>query len=190
MFTVDNKFELNQQVFIIRKEHKTVEKKETCDICLGDGKIMYKGYTLSCPKCHGMKGIVLESDQIDVFSVDSNPHTITSFRYSVTRQGNILKYRIDGNTFDGKNIPEEMVFATKEEAEYRCKELNGEIIKTPPAMLIKDFADKIKVSPAEIIKWLFLRGKIAKNYYSEIWFEDMKELADEHGFICEKEGMS
>ncbi len=29
MFTVDNKFELNQQVFVIRKEHRIVEKKET-----------------------------------------------------------------------------------------------------------------------------------------------------------------
>ena len=56
----------------------------------------------------------------------SHPHTITSFRYSVARQGNVLKYRIDGNTFDGKNISEDMIFGTYEEAEERCKELNQE----------------------------------------------------------------
>ena len=60
MFTVDNKFELNQQVFVIRKEHRTIEKKETCNICLGEGKISYKGYSTSCPKCHGKRETILE----------------------------------------------------------------------------------------------------------------------------------
>jgi len=185
MFTVDNKFELNQQVFVIRKEHRMIEKKETCDICLGNGRITYKGYTLSCPKCHGKKEIVLESNRADVFSVDSNPHTITSFRYSVTRQGNILKYRIDGNTFDGKNIPEDMLCETYEEAENMCRELNKKKICVPDSMVIKEFADKILVRPAEIIRWLFLRGETA-NFNSEIYFEEMKEFADQYGYICEK----
>lgn len=186
MFTVDNKFELNQQVFVIGKEHRTIEKKETCDICLGEGKILYKGYSMSCPKCRGKREMILESNQIDVYSVDSHPHTITSFRYSVTRQGNVLKYRIDGNTFDGKNISEDMICKTYREAKKRCNELNGEILKIPNAMIIKDFADKIDVYPAKIIKWLFLRGKV-KQLDSEIGFDDMKEFADQYGFICEKE---
>ncbi len=50
-----------------------------------------------------------------------------------------------------------------------------------------DFADRILVRPADIIKWLFLRGK-AKQLDSEIGFNDMKEFADQYGFICEKEG--
>jgi len=54
-------------------------------------------------------------------------------------------------------------------------------------MVIREFADKIGVRPAEIIKWLFLRGKIA-NVKSVIGFDDMKEFADKYGFICEKEG--
>lgn len=186
MFTVDNKFELNQQVFVIRKEHRTIEKKETCDVCLGEGKISYKGYSMNCPKCHGKRETVLGSNQIDVYSVDSHPHTITSFRYSVTRQGNVLKYRIDGNTFDGKNISEDMICGTYREAKECCNKLNGEILKIPNAMIIKDFADKIDVYPAEIIKWLFLRGKV-KQLDSEIGFDDMKEFADQYGFICEKE---
>lgn len=124
MITVDNKFELNQKVFVIRKGRKTIEKKETCDICLGDGRITYKGYTLSCPKCHGEKEKVLESKQIVVYSADNNPHTITSFRYSVTRQGNVLKYKIDGNAYDDKNITEDMLFGTYKEAIAECKRLN------------------------------------------------------------------
>ena len=50
-----------------------------------------------------------------------------------------------------------------------------------------DFADRILVRPAEIIKWLFLHGKIA-DFKSPICFDDMKEFADQYGFICEKEG--
>lgn len=59
-------------------------------------------------------------------------------------------------------------------------------ISLPDFMTIKEFADKILVRPAEIIKWLFLRGKIV-NFKSEIWFDDMKKFADQYGFICEKE---
>ena len=60
-------------------------------------------------------------------------------------------------------------------------------ISIPDYMTIKEFADRISVKPAEIIKWLFLRGKVAANYKSVIGFADMKEFADGYGFICEKE---
>ena len=60
-------------------------------------------------------------------------------------------------------------------------------ISIPDSMVIKDFADKIEIRPAEIIKWMFLRGKVV-NFKSEIGFEDMREFADQYGIICEKEG--
>lgn len=59
-------------------------------------------------------------------------------------------------------------------------------ISIPEFMTIREFADRILVRPAEIIKWLFMCGKV-KNLDSEIGFEDMREFADEHGFICEKD---
>lgn len=59
-------------------------------------------------------------------------------------------------------------------------------ISIPDAMTVREFADRILVKPAEIIKWLFLRGKV-KQLDSEIGFDDMKEFADGYGFICEKE---
>ena len=61
-------------------------------------------------------------------------------------------------------------------------------ISIPDAMTVREFADRILVRPAEIIKWLFFRGKV-KQLDSEIGFEDMKEFADQYGFICEREGM-
>lgn len=59
-------------------------------------------------------------------------------------------------------------------------------ISVPDSMVIREFADIIDVRPAEIIKWLFLRGKVT-NIKSVIEFDDMKEFADQYGFICEKE---
>ncbi len=60
-------------------------------------------------------------------------------------------------------------------------------ISIPDAMTIREFADKILVRPAEIIKWLFLRGKVAGSWKSPIEFDDMKEFVDGYGFICEKD---
>lgn len=62
-------------------------------------------------------------------------------------------------------------------------------ISIPDAMTVREFADRILVRPAEIIKWLFLRGKMA-DFKSVICFDDMKEFADQYGFICEKEGIN
>ena len=62
-------------------------------------------------------------------------------------------------------------------------------ISIPDFMAIKEFAERIEVRPAEIIKWLFLHGKVA-SVNSEICFEDMREFADQYGFICEREGIN
>lgn len=59
-------------------------------------------------------------------------------------------------------------------------------ISIPDSMVIKDFADKIEIRPAELIKWLFLRGKVV-DFKSVISFEDMREFADQYGFICERD---
>ena len=59
-------------------------------------------------------------------------------------------------------------------------------ISLPDSMTIKEFAEKIWIHPEEIIRWLFLCGKVV-NFNSAIDFEDMKEFADQYGFICERE---
>ena len=56
----------------------------------------------------------------------------------------------------------------------------------PDSMVIREFAEKIEMLPAVIIKWLFLHGKVA-SFNSAICFEDMREFADQYGFICERE---
>lgn len=152
------------------------------------GVISIKAETFCCPKCHGDKFTCTK--RVDRFLPEKR--TIRKVIVSVSENNGTIqtyisyKTKIHGNrdrsVADYKNI----MFVTREDAEYRCKELNGEIIKLPNAMIIKDFTEKIGVKPAEIIKWLFLRGKV-KQLDSEIGFDDMKEFADQYGFICEKE---
>ncbi|MDD3361525.1 MAG: hypothetical protein PHW34_07630 [Hespellia sp.] len=125
MLSVENKYDVDQKVFVIshRKVHKDTTK--TCDVCLGEGNIKYRGYTMPCPKCCGKGRVVLEKKDIKIYSVDENPHTITSVRFSVSRQGQVLRYRIDGNKFDNKNVEEERLFSTYDEALKKCDKLNN-----------------------------------------------------------------
>lgn len=53
-------------------------------------------------------------------------------------------------------------------------------------MTVEEVGKKIEVHPSEIIKRLFLDGKCV-NYSSVIMLEDIKNIAAEYGFICEKE---
>ena len=125
MFTADIKFELGQEVYVITTEKRVMQNKKTCDMCLGVGRIVHRGYEATCPMCHGDKDIILDSQSLDVYIVDPNPHTITSMRFSISNDGQFLRYRISGNT-SGGSIAEDMVFATKEEAIAACERLNAE----------------------------------------------------------------
>ena len=111
------------------------------------------------------------------------------YRLEVMRRGIIV---VDG--MDSLEDAEEYIESCNPADEVKWSDfletMDGGIelrkISVPDSMVIKEFADKIEVLPAEIIKWLFLRGKV-ESLRSEISFEDMKEFADGYGFICEKE---
>lgn len=183
---IETKFNVGDIVYVCK--NNSTKDMETCKICDGKGAITVKDESFCCPKCHGkklpytkkVKKFVPEKRTIRkvIVSVSENNGNIQIYtRYETKTHGNR-----DRSVADYKNI----MFATKEEAEYRCKELNGKIIRIPNTMIINEFADKIKVRSAEIVKWLFLRGEIA-SFNSEICFEDMREFADQYGFMCKKE---
>lgn len=131
MISVDNKFEIGQEVYVITKERKTIWNKKTCDMCLGVGRIVHRGYEANCPMCYGHKDITLNSTTIDVYVVDPKPHKITSIRYSVAKEGTFLRYRVNGcSSYSNKNIPEESLFATKEEAIAACEKWNDLSMET------------------------------------------------------------
>ncbi len=124
---IETKFNVGDIVYVC-KNHSIFEE-EQCKICDGEGSITLKGKSFCCPECHGnkftytkqVKGFIPEKRTIRkvITSVSENNGNIQiHIRYETksNRHGSIAEY---------KNI----MFATKEEAEYRCKELNGEIIK-------------------------------------------------------------
>lgn len=183
---IKTKFNVGDVVYICK--NNSTHEEEQCKICEGTGSVTLKGKPFCCPECHGNK--FTYTKRVTRFIPEKR--TIRKVIASISENnGNIqiyTRYETKSNRHGGIAEYRNIMFATKEEAEYRCKELNGEIIKVLPVMLIKDFADKVKVSPAEIIQWLFLHRKTVSNYYSEIGFDDMEEFADQYGFICEKEG--
>lgn len=120
MISVFNKFEIGQEVFVIEKENMVLEEIQTCPVCLGSGNIVHRGYKMSCPKCNGKKEIVLNAKRVSLFSVDNKPHNITSIKYTISKEGEYLRYRINN-----KSISEDMIFATREEAEMECERLNN-----------------------------------------------------------------
>lgn len=160
---IETKFNVGDIVYVC-KNNSSFEK-EQCKICDGAGIITLKGKSFCCPQCNGNKftrtkkvrWFIPERRTIRkvITSVSENNGNIQIYtRYETKTHGNR-----DRCVAEYKNI----MFSTKEEAEYRCKELNGEIIRIPNAMIIKEFAEKVNVSPAEIIKWLFMREKVVSN---------------------------
>lgn len=114
---------------------------------------------------------------------------MATYRVNVIRRGTIIV-----DDVDSLEEAEEYVESCNPIDEVNWSDFLGAMeggielqkISIPNSMIIRDFADRILVRPAEIVKWLFLRGKIV-SFNSEIGFEDMNDFADEHGFICEKD---
>ena len=60
------------------------------------------------------------------------------------------------------------------------------IIKVGSEISLKEFAEKIKVNPAEIIKKLFMKGQMF-TINSVLSFEVVEEIAMEYDYLVEKE---
>lgn len=118
MITVDNKFEVGQEVFIVNENVKSIRNEVTCPICDGIGTIVHKGHKLRCPNCNN--GVTTISiDHVNVYSV-SNRGKITSIRFQYANKDSFFtKYKIYG-----KFIPEDRLAATEEEAIKLCEHLN------------------------------------------------------------------
>ena len=124
MLQIYNKFEIGQEVFLITERKVRLEDKRTCDVCLGVGTVTYKGYEMNCPKCHGRREIVLNSKPTIIYSVEDEPYRIISYRYTVCKDGEVLRYKIKQNYGKEKSVTEEEIFVIREEAVKACDDLN------------------------------------------------------------------
>ena len=60
------------------------------------------------------------------------------------------------------------------------------VITLPETITIKELADKMKIQSSQIIKKLFLQGKVV-TVNEEISYEEAEEIAVEYDILCEKE---
>lgn len=125
---LETKFEIGQEVYVC-KSNSSYEI-ENCKTCDGVGKVNIKGKMYCCPECNGakftrtnfVKTYVPEKRTIRKIKIsvyETNRDTGINVRYETKTPKN-------GNSSieESKNI----IFATLEEAEARCKELNGEVL--------------------------------------------------------------
>ena len=84
-----------------------------------------------------------------------------------------------GKPKNGKAAPKPLVKPVKEEEKIRS-------ITLPETISVKDLADKMKIAAAQIVKKLFMAGKMV-TVNEEISYEEAEEIALEYEILCEKE---
>ena len=88
-----------------------------------------------------------------------------------------------GKQVKGKG-PKMPVRPVKEKEEVEEEKIK--VITLPEVITIKDLADKMKIQSSQIIKKLFLQGKVV-TVNEEISYEEAEEIAVEYEILCEKE---
>lgn len=126
MYTIDNKFELEEECWSVYRE----KIKYKCPICNGKTEIIYKGYRIPCPACD-RKGFEESSKYALTHCKVKIKRVITSIgenevdiRYNVEPIG---KNRFNINV---KHRNESMLFKTEEEAESFCIVVNKKEISS------------------------------------------------------------
>lgn len=125
---IETKFNVNDRVFCIDKERQTIKK--TCSLCNGCGTVTLKGKKYKCPECFGngyeeyQNVYVFHEAIINRIRIGIKEKATISYRCIYDRDADLP------NKDKCKEIPiaeyENRIFATIEEAEARCKELNEE----------------------------------------------------------------
>lgn len=78
---INTKYEMGQKVYRARVIKRTFDIEETCDLCCGEKKINYKGYSCMCPKCDG-EGKIITGQKTKLSREIQRPREITSVKVS------------------------------------------------------------------------------------------------------------
>ena len=127
---------------------------------------------------------------------EKKEHTIVTFQAEGTSKKNKKKNKNDNNqngnnqNGSGQNAKQEKKSGAFIKPEVKPVEKEPEdTIKTmqfPPVMSIKEFADKIGIQVNQLIKKMFLAGKMV-NVNSDIEFDEAADIALEYNIIAEEE---
>lgn len=120
---METKFDIGQEVYVIQK----ARVKESCTACNGQGYIKIDGNDFSCISCHG-SGRLYEKKKIYQLVGKDTITSIKIFNYLLNVGGhhNELKTVVKYGFKNGNDFTDQKLFATQEEAEARCRELNEE----------------------------------------------------------------
>lgn len=120
---VETKFNIGQEVYIIQK----ARSKEPCAACNGEGHIIIDGNRFSCDKCFGT-GRLHGKRKIHQLAGKDIITNIKVYNYLLNTGGhhNESKTVVKYGFADRSDYTEQKLFATQEEAETRCNELNKE----------------------------------------------------------------
>ena len=117
---LNTKFEIGNRVFVIIKENRCWQKKETCDVCMGQGYVPYREYRCTCPKCNGRGEIVIEEKRVELSHYRKCDTPISRMDIIMSKDGDMrIKYRVDG-----RNYSEENLCSTEDEARVICEARN------------------------------------------------------------------
>lgn len=119
MLNIDNKFEIGQEVYVIRKERT----KEKCPACNGEGHIVIDGNRFSCEKCYGNGRLHGQKRKYQVVGKDVIDK-IKTYSYRIHKGTDEIKTVIKYAFKNGDDYTDAKLFLTLEKAEARCKELN------------------------------------------------------------------
>lgn len=121
---IETKFNIGQEVYIIQK----ARAKEPYPACNGQGHIKIEGNDFSCTSCYGTGRLYGKKKIYQLLGKD----TITSikvFKYLLNAGGhhNELKTVVKYGFADRSDYTDQKLFATQEEAQTKCNELNKEV---------------------------------------------------------------
>lgn len=119
---IETKFNIGQEVYIIQK----ARSKEPCAACNGEGYIIVDGNRFSCDKCFGT-GRLHGKRKIYQLAGKDTITSIKIFNYLLNADGhhNELKTVVKYAFKNGNDFTDQKLFATQEEAQARCNELNN-----------------------------------------------------------------
>ena len=101
---------------------------------------------MNCPKCDGRREIVLDSKPTIIHSVEDEPYRIISYRYTVYKDGEFLRYKIKQGYGKEKSVTEEEIFAMREEAVKVCDDLNDSLSESKSTVQVLDRHGNIQAS--------------------------------------------
>ena len=128
MLNINNKFEIGQEVYLIRK----VKIKNPCPACNGEGNKIIDGNKFYCSKCNGEGYLRYEEKkeyQVVGLVTISLVKSITQLQGKELIPQTVVTYNAsnENGTYTIKEIPEHHLFTNGEEAMKYCGILNREL---------------------------------------------------------------